>query len=171
MARGILVQSAMRSPFIVEGRKLAKDPAQVGLPKHDHVVEAFPPDRADQSLRVPVLPRRACGNRACRGCPRRVVDRRGVPAPIGMAKGLISLAPEGSTSALIHTQGGAARHAAAEPILHGGFLDTRRGRDARNWRASGTLDGIPGLGRLGQATSASASLTGSGMAEKTASGS
>ena len=42
--------------------KLAKDPAQMGLTEHDQVVETFPSDRADQSLRVPILPRRACGN-------------------------------------------------------------------------------------------------------------
>jgi hypothetical protein len=34
----------------------------VRLPEHDHVVETFPSDRADQFLRVRILPRRARGN-------------------------------------------------------------------------------------------------------------
>ena len=38
------------------------------LPEHDHVVETFPSDRADQFLRVRILPRRARGNGLCRGC-------------------------------------------------------------------------------------------------------
>jgi hypothetical protein len=32
------------------------------LPKYDHVVETFPSERADESLRVPILPRRARRN-------------------------------------------------------------------------------------------------------------
>ena len=35
------------------------DPAQMRLPERDHVVETFPSDRADQSFRVRILPRRA----------------------------------------------------------------------------------------------------------------
>src|SRR5262249_44783830 len=42
-----------------------QDPAQVRLPKYDHVVETFPSDRADQPLDVRVLPRRS-------GCSRLV---------------------------------------------------------------------------------------------------
>ena len=41
---------------IREGGILAKDPAQVCLTEHDQVVDAFSSDRADQSLRVTVLP-------------------------------------------------------------------------------------------------------------------
>ena len=52
----------MNSRLIIIGDILPKDPAQVRLPKYDHVVETFPSDRADQSLRVPILPRRARGN-------------------------------------------------------------------------------------------------------------
>ena len=63
MERGILVQTAMAPRCIIVGSKLAEDLAQMCLPEHDHVVEAFPSDRADQSLRVPILPRRACSNR------------------------------------------------------------------------------------------------------------
>jgi hypothetical protein len=39
----------MNSRLIIIGGILAKDPAQVPLPKDDHVVETFPSDRADQS--------------------------------------------------------------------------------------------------------------------------
>ena len=49
----------MNSAFIVVGGELDEDPAQVGLPEHDQVVDALPPDRADQSFRKAVLPRRA----------------------------------------------------------------------------------------------------------------
>jgi hypothetical protein len=42
-------------PIIVRG-ELNKDPAQVCLAKHDQVVDALPPDRADQSFRIAVLP-------------------------------------------------------------------------------------------------------------------
>jgi hypothetical protein len=33
-----------------------KDPAQMGLPEDDDLIEAFPSDRADQSLCMPILP-------------------------------------------------------------------------------------------------------------------
>src|SRR5205823_14628213 len=59
MERGVLVQRAMNARFIIISGKLAQDPAQVRLPEHDHVVETFPSDRADQSLDVRVLPRRS----------------------------------------------------------------------------------------------------------------
>src|SRR5262249_2259181 len=36
-----------------------EDVAQVWLADHNNMVEAFPADRADQALRLPVLPRRA----------------------------------------------------------------------------------------------------------------
>ena len=49
----------MNSAFIVVCGELDEDPAQVGLPEHDQVVDALPPDRADQSFRKAVLPRRA----------------------------------------------------------------------------------------------------------------
>jgi hypothetical protein len=53
----------MNSRLIIIGGILPKDPAQVRFPKYDHVVETFPSDRADQSLHVPILPRRARGDR------------------------------------------------------------------------------------------------------------
>src|SRR5258708_4387251 len=41
----------------------AQDPAQVRFPEYDHVVETLPPDRADQSLHVRILPRRSGSDR------------------------------------------------------------------------------------------------------------
>ena len=46
----------MNSRLIVIGDIFGKDSAQLCLPEHDHVVETFPSDRADQSLRVLILP-------------------------------------------------------------------------------------------------------------------
>ncbi len=57
MARRILAQGQMRSEFVVIAGVGRKDPAQMGLAEDDDVIEAFPADRADQSLRMPVLPR------------------------------------------------------------------------------------------------------------------
>src|SRR5437016_9434968 len=70
MERGVLVQRAMNARFIIISGKLVQDPAQVRLPEHDHVVETFPSDRADQSLDVRVLPRRS-------GCDRLVPNAHG----------------------------------------------------------------------------------------------
>ena len=52
----ILVQGQMRSKFVVIAGVDRKDPAQMGLAEDDDVIEAFPADRADQSLRMPILP-------------------------------------------------------------------------------------------------------------------
>jgi hypothetical protein len=57
MARRILVQGQMRSKLVVVAGVRRKDLAQMGLAEDDDVIEAFPPDRADQSLRMTVLPR------------------------------------------------------------------------------------------------------------------
>jgi hypothetical protein len=56
MARRILVQGQMRSEFIVIAGVGGKDSTQMGVAQNDDVIEAFPADRADQSLRMPVLP-------------------------------------------------------------------------------------------------------------------
>ena len=56
-ARRILVQGQMRSDFIIIVGVGGKDPAEVGLAEDDDVIEAFPADRADQPLRMPILPR------------------------------------------------------------------------------------------------------------------
>ena len=37
--------------FIIVGGEFDQDPTQVGLSEHDQVVDALPPDRADQSFR------------------------------------------------------------------------------------------------------------------------
>ena len=55
--RRIFEQGQMRPDFIVIVSVGEKDPAQMGLAEDDDVIEAFPPDRSDQPLRVPVLPR------------------------------------------------------------------------------------------------------------------
>ena len=49
----------MNSAFIIVGGEIDEDLTQVGLSEHDQVVDALPPDRADQSFRKTVLPRRA----------------------------------------------------------------------------------------------------------------
>ena len=54
--RGILAQGQMRSEPVVVAGVGRKDPAQMGLAEDDDVIEAFPADRADQSLRMLVLP-------------------------------------------------------------------------------------------------------------------
>ena len=51
----------MNSAFIIVGGELDEDPTQVCLPEHDQVVDALPPDRADQSFRKAVLPRPLVG--------------------------------------------------------------------------------------------------------------
>ena len=49
----------MNSAFIIVGGELKERSTQVCLSEHDQVVDALPPDRADQPLRKAVLPRRA----------------------------------------------------------------------------------------------------------------
>ena len=56
MERRIFFQRAMNSAFIIVGSELDEDTTQVCLPEHDQVVDALPPDRADQSFRKTVLP-------------------------------------------------------------------------------------------------------------------
>jgi hypothetical protein len=62
MERGIFVERAMNSRRIIIGNILPKDPTQMRLRKHDHVVETLPSNHADQPLGVRVLPRRAWRN-------------------------------------------------------------------------------------------------------------
>jgi transcriptional regulator with XRE-family HTH domain len=63
MGRRILVQRQMRPEFVVVAGVGRKDPAQMGFAEDNDVIEAFPTDRADQSLRMPILPRRPWGRR------------------------------------------------------------------------------------------------------------
>ena len=56
MARRILIQGQMRSEFVIIRGVGGKDSTQMGVAEDDDVIEAFPPDRADQSLRMSVLP-------------------------------------------------------------------------------------------------------------------
>ncbi len=46
----------MRSQVVVIAGIGRKDPMQVGLADGNGMIEAFPADRTDQSLRMPVLP-------------------------------------------------------------------------------------------------------------------
>ena len=56
MERGVLVQRSMGSRLIIVGSIGAYDSAQVRFTEHDHVVQAFPADRANEPLNVSVLP-------------------------------------------------------------------------------------------------------------------
>ena len=56
MARRILDQGQMCSEVVVIASVGRKDPTQMGLAEDDGVIETFPADRPDQSLRMPVLP-------------------------------------------------------------------------------------------------------------------
>ena len=57
MARRIFDQGQMCAEVVVIAGVGLKDPTQRDLAKDDGVIKAFPADRADQSLRMPVLPR------------------------------------------------------------------------------------------------------------------
>ena len=56
MAWRILLQGQMCSEFVVIAGVCTKDATQMCLAEDDDVIEAFPADRADQSLRMPILP-------------------------------------------------------------------------------------------------------------------
>ena len=57
MGRRILAQGQMRSEFVAIAGVGRKNLAQMGFAEDDDVIEAFAADRADQPLRMPVLPR------------------------------------------------------------------------------------------------------------------
>ena len=56
LARRILAQGQMRSLFVVIAGVGRKAPTEVGLAEDDNVIEALPADRANQPLRMAVLP-------------------------------------------------------------------------------------------------------------------
>ena len=58
MERAILGQGSMSSLLVVEARVGGEDPAQVRFAQDHDMVQAFSSDRADQPLRVPILPGR-----------------------------------------------------------------------------------------------------------------
>src|ERR1700682_3014437 len=62
MERGVLVQRSMGPRHIIIGGISAWGPAQVRFAKHDHVVETFAADRADEPLDVSILPGRSGGD-------------------------------------------------------------------------------------------------------------
>ena len=59
--RRILAQVQMRSQFVVIAGVGCKHPVRMGLAEDNDVIKAFPADRADQSLRMAILPRGARG--------------------------------------------------------------------------------------------------------------
>ena len=56
MGRRIFIQGQMRSELVVIGSVSSKNSTQVGVAEDGDVIEAFPVDRADQPLRMSVLP-------------------------------------------------------------------------------------------------------------------
>ena len=74
MKRGVLVQRPMGPRLIIVGSICAYDSAQVRFTKHDHVVHAFPADRADEPLDICILPRWS-------GCDRSIPNARGARTP------------------------------------------------------------------------------------------
>ena len=63
MDRSVLAQRQMSASLIIVGHIRSQDSPQVVFPEDDHVVEALPPDRADEPLNVSILP----GRPWCRG--------------------------------------------------------------------------------------------------------
>jgi hypothetical protein len=55
--RYVLGECKMRPDIVVIVAVSPEDPAQMGLAEDDDVIEAFATDRADQPLRMPILPR------------------------------------------------------------------------------------------------------------------
>src|SRR5437764_10932429 len=58
MEGSVFIQRAMNSAFIIIGGERDEDPTQVCLREHEQVIDALPPDGADQSFRKAILPRR-----------------------------------------------------------------------------------------------------------------
>jgi hypothetical protein len=55
MKRGVLVQRSMSPQLIIIDGICAEDGAQARFTERDHVVQAFPADRANESLNVSIL--------------------------------------------------------------------------------------------------------------------
>ena len=55
--RYVLGDGKMRPDIVVIVAVSPEDPAQMGFAEDHDVIKAFPADRTDQSLRMPVLPR------------------------------------------------------------------------------------------------------------------
>src|SRR6202795_3008927 len=107
MERGVLVQRSMGPRHIIIGGISAQDPAQVRFAKHDHVVETFAADRADESLNVSILPGRS-------GCDRMVPNAhctdplqkdwtiRGVSIPNEMSRRVVPIQPHDFELVVVH---------------------------------------------------------------------
>src|SRR4249919_3532435 len=59
--RRVLVQGQVRARLIVVIQIRPQQMTEMALAKDNHVVNAFPPDRPDQPLRITILPRRPRG--------------------------------------------------------------------------------------------------------------
>src|SRR6266404_4758666 len=53
----VLAQRKMSASLVVIRQIRPQDSPQVSFPEDDHMIEAFPPDRADEPFSVPILPR------------------------------------------------------------------------------------------------------------------
>ena len=69
MKGSILVERKMRARFIVVGRIICQQMAQVSFAEHHDMVEAFASDRSDQPFNMTILPWRAWRRSAGRECP------------------------------------------------------------------------------------------------------
>ena len=65
----VLGQRQVCSDAIVVTRVRAQHMAEMTLARHDHMIKALASDRADQSLRMPVLPMVIAALSVCRECP------------------------------------------------------------------------------------------------------
>ena len=72
--RRILVQGQVRARLIVVIEIRPQQMTEVPFAKDNHVINAFPPDRPDQPLRISVLPRRPRGYRS-------IADAHGANTP------------------------------------------------------------------------------------------
>jgi hypothetical protein len=75
----------MRSKFAAIADVGGENSTRVRLAEDEDVIEAFAADRADQSLRLPILPGRARGGRVIAYTRKTLRDRRPVGPPISVS--------------------------------------------------------------------------------------
>jgi hypothetical protein len=63
--RGVLVQSEMRSTLVIIVHEATEVVAKAAFTGDDHVIQAFPADRADHAFDVGALPGRAGVDKTC----------------------------------------------------------------------------------------------------------
>src|SRR5262245_43574624 len=103
---GILVQRVVNPRSIVIRNKFFEDPTQVRLAKYNHMVEAFPSDRADQPLHVPILPRRARRNGLVANAhgPQSAPQRTAKALGIKISNDLLSVLSDAVEKVLLHSR-------------------------------------------------------------------